>query len=59
MGFPNMLNPNVIRQLIQNVHFKYAVYEKSIAGAYDISVLLEFNEAMVILLHSNNPIQLL
>ncbi len=59
MGFPNMLNPNVIRQLIQNVHFKYAVYEKSIAGAYDISVLLEFNEAMVILLHSNTPIQLL
>ena len=50
MGFPPILNQNVMRQLNQLTHLEYAIYEETLTGSYDISLTLDFNEGAVILL---------
>jgi len=47
MGFPPMLDNNVVAQLDKTVNMDYSIFEEIIEGSYKINFKLKFNEAVV------------
>lgn len=54
MGFPALLSRSVVNQLRQLVHMDYSIYTEQLNGTYDLSLPLNFNEAALIRIRSND-----